>query len=224
MTDARLTDTRLRELYARRLDAARRTGERCPEPDALLAVVRGEGEEDVRLATLDHVMACGECSREFELLRALDRANAESASGVVTPAVAATPIRRPASWRRYAPVALAASVLVLIGVSLLSRDGGRGVTRGDRTAVALISPRTEVEAGAPIVFVWRPVSDALRYELEVLDASGSVAYSASTADTAATVPLSTLTPDVDYRWWVRAATGAGDQRASEMRRLRVRRQ
>ena len=224
MTDARLTDTRLRELYAQGLDASGgRKSEHCPAPDVMLALVRGEGDERERLATLDHVMACSECSREFELLRAIDRASAESASGGVPAATRVTPMPRSGSWRRYAPLALAASIIVAVGVILLDRDVERDVLRGDVTSVALVGPQGEAQAGLPIDFTWRRIADALRYELEVLDATGNVAYSATTADTTAMAPGASLKAG-DYRWWVRASTGTGDQRVSEMRRLRVRSQ
>jgi len=203
----------------------RRAGEWCPTPDAMLALVRGEGDEEERLATLDHVTACDECSSEFELLRAIDRASSESASGIASERADVVPMRRRASWRRYAPFALAASLVVAIGVSVLNRDAGRDardVTRGDLTTVTLIAPPTEVQAGAPLEFVWRSFPDALRYELEVLDAAGNVAYSAITSDTMVTAADATLTPGRYYRWWVRARTGGGDQRVSEIRRLRVR--
>jgi hypothetical protein len=70
VTEARLTDARLRDLYARGLHTPdERRG--CPDADTMLALVRGEGAEEQRLATIDHVMSCEACSREFELLRAL---------------------------------------------------------------------------------------------------------------------------------------------------------
>jgi hypothetical protein len=144
-------------------------------------------------------------------------------TGVVPPATGVTPMRRPASWRRYAPLALAASIIVALGVSLLDRDVGRDVLRGDATSVALVGPQIEVQAGLPVEFTWRHVADALRYELEVLDATGNVVYSATTADSTAMAPGASLIAG-DYRWWVRASTRTGDQRVSEMRRLRVRSQ
>lgn len=222
MTDARLTDSRLRDLYARALDTPdERKG--CPEPEAMLALVRGAGDEGQRLGTLDHVMACAECSREFELLRAIDRATGDDASGVVPPLTRVTPMRPRASWRRYAPLAIAATILVAVGVNLADRDGGRDVMRGEQATVALVGPPDEVRAGVPVEFAWRRNPDALRYDLEVLDATGNVKYAATTADTTATASGVTLPPG-DYRWWVRASTRTGDQRASEMRRLRVLRQ
>ena len=236
MTHARFTDTRLRELYERRLgapDAGRR--QRCASPEDMLALVRREGTEEERLATLDHVMSCGECIGEFELLRSLERAGVESSAAEASPSQSATepradvvPLRPRPSWRRFAPLALAASVVLAVGVGLFRGDGRPGtgdVTRGGESAVTLLAPGIDVAAGggAPFTFVWRPVAGALRYELEVLEASGAVAFSATTADTIAAVPdPRRLTPGIEYRWWVRAVDAAGAQRASEMRRLRVR--
>jgi hypothetical protein len=236
VTHARFTDTRLRELYERRLgasDAGRR--QRCASPEDMLALVRQQGTEEERLGTLDHVMACGDCIREFELLRSLERAGVESSAAEVGASQAATesgadvvPLRPRPSWRRFAPLALAASVVLAVGVALFRGDGQPGmgdVARGGEAAVTLLAPGMEVAAGggAPLTFVWRPVAGTVRYELEVLEASGAAAFSATTADTVAAIPEPRrLTPGVEYRWWVRAVDAAGAQRASEMRRLRVR--
>lgn len=67
-----LETTRLRELYSRRV-AARGDGggNSCVTPEALIAVVRREGPEADRLATLDHVMACAACHRDYEWLTAV---------------------------------------------------------------------------------------------------------------------------------------------------------
>ena len=231
-----MTESRLRELYEQAL-AARGAGarERCVTPEAMLALVRREGSEDERLATLDHVMACAACSRELELLRAIERAGAESgAADAVTPAAEreatadVVPIRpraRP-TWQRFVPLALAASLLLAIGVGVLQRDGGPGVedvVRGDVVGVTLLAPAAEVARGAPVTFAWRPVPDAVRYELELLDATGTVVYSATTGDTTAMMgDARRLEPGGEYRWWVRGVDAGGAQRASAMRHLRVR--
>ncbi len=227
MTDDRRTDARLRELYARTLhEPGKQPSDRCPTPEAMLALVRGEMDEASRLATLDHVMSCAECSREFELLRAIDRASGESAgsnAGDGTSGLSAA--RRRSTLRRYAPLALAASLLIAAGV--LTRNVWRespDVTRGETAAVTLVAPPDEMQTGAPIAFVWRPIPDAFRYEIEVLDAAGNVAYAETTSDTVVTLPAGRLAAGSDYRWMVRATTGAGDQLVSAIRRLRIRRE
>ena len=223
VTNARLEDKQLRELYDRMLDA-RRTGGRvqCTSPERILAVVRRTGSDEDRLTTLDHVMSCGECAREFELVRAIEDVGMES---VAAPRPVPAPPR--ASWRRYTPLALAASLVLAVGVGLLWRGvppGSDGITRGT-SAVTLLAPPTEARSDGGIAFVWRPVAGAVRYELEVVDSAGAVAFSTSTPDTTATLPNAIrLAPDAEYRWWVRASDATGAQRASEMRRLRVRNQ
>lgn len=238
--NARLDDRQLRELYDRMLDA-RSAGARgrCASPEAMLALVRREGPEEERLATLDHVMACGDCAREFELLRAIEDAGVESVAngragvelveGAATPQAGTIPAARPrTSWRRYVPLALAASLVLAVGLGVLWRNrslGEDGVTRGAAT-VTLVAPAADVRNDTSgISFVWRPVAGAVRYELELLDAAGGVAFAATTPDT--TVSFSDprrLVPGAEYRWWVRVVDAAGAQRASEMRVLRVRRE
>ncbi len=98
-----MTDARLQELYQQMLDA-REDADRahCPAPEDLQALVAREGAEAERLATLDHVMACRSCQREFELLRALRRAAPQE--------------------RRWRPVtlALAASIVVAVAAGVVS--------------------------------------------------------------------------------------------------------
>ena len=262
MTNARLEDKELRGLYDRMVEARAAGGRAsCVSPERMLAVVRRAGSEEDRLSTLDHVMSCGECTREFELVRAIEEVGMESVASerAVRRVVAdATPIQEPATEdttteppvrrialeprssagpatvpaspraprRRYATLALAASLILAVGVGVVWRSGvpaNGDVTRGE-SAVTLIAPPTEVRRGGGVIgFVWRPVTGAVRYELEVVDSAGAVAFSATTADTTATLAdTRRLTPGTAYRWWVRAVDAAGAQRASDMRRLRVR--
>ena len=67
-----MKDEALREAYQRVLDARRVGGrEPCVAPEAMLALLRREGTEEHRLEALDHVMRCGACRSEFELLATL---------------------------------------------------------------------------------------------------------------------------------------------------------
>ena len=83
-----LGDARLRDAYAQAV-ALRREQSRsaCASPDALLAVVRREGREDIRLATLDHALACPDCGRELELLRSIERAGGAATHRVAQMAI-----------------------------------------------------------------------------------------------------------------------------------------
>jgi hypothetical protein len=70
-----LSDDKLREVYeqiASRRAAGKRT--HCIPPDDLLALAERRITGSRRLEMLDHVMRCGACREEFELLRAIREA------------------------------------------------------------------------------------------------------------------------------------------------------
>jgi len=206
-----MSEERLRQLYSAAV-AGRSRAEGHPAPEAIAALARREGSEAGRLATLDHVMGCGECRRDFNLLRTVQRAGVESG-------VAPSGARR--SW--FMPVALAASLLLAIGIGRAALQvRSDDTTRGRETgAVTLVRPGTDAAAGEALTFTWRPVPGAQRYELELLDAGGNVVASAATGDTA-TAPqaVRTLAPG-EYRWWVRATTSDARVLRSALRPLRL---
>ena len=210
-----MSDTRLQELYAQALarrSAAATAG--CVTPEQLLALVRREGAESDRLAILDHVMGCPACRREFDLLRAV-----ESAGRRIT----GTPSVR-SIGRRFIPLALAASLLLVVGVGLLMRDRAAGDTvRGGGGQLTLISPYTDVPPGGPITFAWRPLPGVNRYQIEVLDQNGKAIFSDTTRDTTVTWSAARLRPGVTYKWWIRDLT-PGSLLVSPVRPLRVRSQ
>jgi hypothetical protein len=207
-----VTDERLHELYA---TAARRgatgTGGQHPTPEAIAALVRREGTEESRLVTLDHVMSCADCTREFDLLRAVERAGVESgAAGHRATA------RR--SW--LMPAALAASLLLAVGLGRMLTTSGDDTTRGGGdSSVTLVQPGAAAAAGDSLVFAWRPVPGASRYELELLEAGGNVVASAETSDTTATPAAVRALPPGEYRWWVRATTSDARSLRSALRPL-----
>ena len=76
-------------------------------------------------------------------------------------------------------------------------------------------------AGDAPVFAWHPVAEASRYELELLDAGGSVAASAVTTDTTASPGATRGLPPGDYQWWVRATTSDARTLRSALRPLHL---
>jgi hypothetical protein len=219
MDDQDLSDEgRLRQLYTAGVEE-RQVGDRanCVAPEAILALVLGESPDAERLATLDHVMGCPACHRDYEYLSAVEEAGAK------TERIAA---RRAPTWRRVLPLAAAASVVLAIG-SLVVRDrlglGGDDVERGGERAIAVYSPAGEVAAAGPVVFAWKPVPGAFRYVVEVLGPDGTVVFSDSTADTSATLARpGALTPGATYRWSVRTLEEAGEEpTVSPIRRFRA---
>jgi hypothetical protein len=208
-----VSDERLRALYASAVASgtARVAGEH-PAPDTIAALARREGSEEARLATLDHVMACPECRRDFDLLRAVERAGVES--GAAGSFVA----RR--SW--LMPAALAASVLLAVGIGrTVLGPSAEETTRGEVDAIVLMQPDREAVAGDSLTFTWHAVPGATRYELELLDAGGAVAATAATSDTSAAPPAARALPPGDYGWWVRTTTSDARAVRSAVRPLRL---
>ena len=215
MGNQSVTDEALREAYQRALDARRVSGrEPCVAPEAMLSLLRREGSEEGRLETLDHVMGCGACRSEFELLRSIEVAGAEAADRP-RPAILLIP-------RRFAvPLALAASLILVLTVGQSLRSPS-DVERGSTDGVTLLGPPPEIPPGTSPTFAWKPVRGAQTYELEMLDEKGAVVFGAKTSETSVTMsdPL-LIAPGKSYRWWVRAMTASGDQRGSAVRSLRV---
>ena len=209
-----MSPTRLQDLYSQALARRRAAAGPCVSPEDLLALVRQEGPEDRRLQVLDHVMDCRECHREFELLRALEVAGRGGQPRVVR-----------SISRRLVPLALAASLLLAVGIGLAVRSRGapEDTPRGGTHQLDLLTPPAEVAPGQPITFSWRPVPGARRYQLEVLDANGTAMFSEFTPDTALTWSADRLRPGASYRWWVRDVT-PGAELNSALRPLRVRTQ
>jgi hypothetical protein len=205
---------RLQSLYSRRIAAGSAGDGTHATPEAILAVVQREGPEEARLATLEHVMACAACHREYQWLTAVDEAGieAEGSAGA----------RSARPWwggqRLALAASLAAAAVVLSGVLRKGAERERGGA-GD---IGLVAPAARVSSGAPITFAWHAVPRASRYVLEVQRADGSVAYADTTADTTATLTdPSPLKPDSAYRWWVREVTDGSEPRSSAFRKLRL---
>jgi hypothetical protein len=208
--------TRLRQLYAQRAAAPGSERAGCVSPDAILALVLREGSEEDRLATLDHVMSCDACYRDYQWLSAADEA------GLETERTAATPERR-TIWRRT-PLALAASLAALVGAGVILSNAlrpGPEPERGAGTDLTLIAPRAGASAAAPIAFTWRSLPGASRYVLEIQRTDGSVVLADTTADTVLVLHEIGQLPSSTYRWWVREVTDGSEPRSSDLRNLRV---
>jgi hypothetical protein len=205
-----VNDEQLRRIYAGAMTRGRDRQAECPEPAAILSLIRREGTEEARLATLDHVMSCAECRAEFDLLRSIELAGAETgATG--------------RSGRRWlAPAALAASVLlaVLVGRYALPGTPGTEVVRsGSADRVTPLAPPTEAATGTPLLFAWRPLEGAGRYRVEVMNKDGEVVLEAETADTAIVLQSAADLEPGEYQWWVGAAAPGAVR--SELRPLRL---
>ncbi len=209
------SDQEIKQAYKRILEKHREDDRaECVTPEAILSLVEGEDEEEARLRTLDHVMACPACQEDFELLRTLAR-NRPMEKVSRRPAIQFTPQR----------LALAASLILALGIGSIwwgSQAAGPGpVMRGDGGELELISPARGEVLEAGLTFVWHSVPGAFRYDFELLDSGGDVVFQESTPDTALVVEG--FAPDegsAELSWWVTARTGEGSQVSSPMRSLR----
>ena len=213
-----MNDDALRAAYTRAM-AKPRSADRagCPTPDALIAVVQRTGPEATRLATLDHTMRCAACQEEFELLRAIDAAG-QRESGTV---------RRPLRWQRPLTLALAASLVLAIGLGPGRNwlaDRQPDTVRGDASTVTVMRPDAGATvSGDTVALAWRPVAGGGRYTVEVLGSDGAVRLAETTTDTTLMLRGLTALAPGDYRWWVRAELPGGEQR-SDARAITVRRE
>jgi hypothetical protein len=206
-----MTDRKLRESYEHFLGGRRRASrDGCPSLEAIDGLAAREGPEGQRLATMDHVMACGACRGEFEQLRALRAAE-----------------DRPAHVRRQLWKA-AASVAVLLGAGLLWRTRQQPAPeeyRGGAEAVVVVGPIGATPVQAPLAFVWHAVPGVAAWRFELLEADGgAVLLSATSADTVLALPDSVLLePGRAYAWWVQAVDSGGAQPRSAAVRFILRR-
>ena len=179
-------------------------------PSAHLSVERMAAYLDERMAPADRVEAvahladCAECRRELREAREVI-------------------VRAPATRRRgLLPVAIAlAAALAFIVVLRVPRlnDEGTSAQRGALRAVdpaavpgiAVVGPvNGDSAAVRGLTFVWRPEPGDPQYHLTLQDASGSVLWRLTTADTLAVLPASvTLVSGAEYFWRVDALRADG---------------
>ncbi len=201
----------LGQLYRRRVDAGSVPATGCVSPEAMLALLEREGPESERLATLEHVMSCPACHREYEWLSAVGRAANEAGGGPPHQAL----------WRR-APLALAASLVAAVAAGLLVRNqmgaGGEPI-RGETGDIVLAAPAAGLSPTAAPMFTWHPIGEASGYVLEIQGADRGVIRSDTTADT--TLSLPSALPAGEYRWWVREVTDGAEPRSSAFRTLKI---
>jgi hypothetical protein len=206
-----MTDEGLRRAYQAGTSADPMGRRGCPDAEAISALVEREGKEDHRLALLDHVMTCSACRRDFELLRAVH---------VASPG---------AGRRRFQPLALAASVALLVGLGGLGmwsmfRTDQPDLQRNTGAEVEVVAPASGAVVKTPVLLAWRPVSGAFLYTVELLTDDDRLIHSWATADTNVIFPDSGG-PTVQagsYAWWVRARLTDGAERRSPVVRFVVR--
>src|SRR3954451_2437799 len=192
-------DEALRAAYEPALrESAMRHGPDCPTENELLSAVRGDGDETERLRVLDHALKCPACRRELALLHAVSSVAPRAARRVI----------RDLSWQRWMPAALAASLMLAVGLAGVVRRRTHGAEDITRAAAAagpvLVAPPNGAAVGIGVArFVWRPIAGVIQYTLEVDATDGTVLVSSLTRDTtfSATIPATAVG---ENRWLIRA--------------------
>ena len=192
-----LQDERLRNAYKLSLQDRAKSGVMHVAPEALLALAERSGNEAVRLETLDHVMSCDVCRRDFDLVRA---------------SVVAAGAPKQRSWFRSPSVgliALAATLLVVAGVRLFtsSADSEAGPRLRGGAGVATYAVRWLPTVGAGLA--WKPTAGAENYRIEVVDEGGSAVVDTNVRDTVFVVADSLLRNRRGVTWSVTATLGDG---------------
>ena len=187
--------------------------------ERMAAFLDGRLDALAREAVVAHFASCAECRRELVELRGVLRATRSP--------------RRTLTW-----LSAAAGVAAVLAIAVLPRAGRRpgrapeSVTDGTRAAapvaapaVSVVSPAAEgvVSAGAARL-VWRAAGADAMYDVTIQDAEGSVAWSATVADTTVAVPATAaLVAGRSYFWSVDARLADGQAVRSEIRSFSVRR-
>jgi hypothetical protein len=176
----------------------------CPAPEALLALARGAVADTERWALADHLSRCAACRREFALLQ-LAGAN-ESDAHVTTgdETRVAAPARRHALWwRAPAPLAIAATLLVTVGLGVSLRERWQtpaatsdDVLRGGPASAATADDASALRTlGPDDPLTWPAVPDAVAYDVELLDATGRLVAECRAQDTTCVPSPPADTPD-----------------------------
>ena len=195
-------DERLRLAYGAALEARDEGTRSHPTPEALVAVAERSGTEAVRLEVLDHVMSCGTCRHELDLIRA---------------SLAAAGMPRQRTWFRSPSIglmAIAAMLLIVAGVKLFFASGDleSGPRLRGGSAVATYPTRWLSSGGATLA--WRPAVDAASYRLEVTDETGTAVVDSTMRDTSFVLSDSQARGRRALSWTVTATLGDGSSLSS----------
>lgn len=214
----------LREAFAR-ASASEAVTLPLPEENDIELLAMGEGDDDVRLSTIDqllitaegnvvlaHVVAArgatvGSEGQIQSLTGAFPtRVSTAAPSPAPTPGVLEMPARRAnpkrASW--LVPFLLAASVLLVTvaGWRASTQEGVGDEIRASSADLQLraVAPST---VSAPISLRWTPLRGDTRYSIEILDADDAPVFQRETGEPETIVSAGSLQVGT-YRWYVRA--------------------
>ena len=202
-----MNDTQLRHAYEQLMQ--RRSHQDAP-PAVSLEVIQELAQvrrvPDDRLELLDTILAHPVTRDEFYFLRGLAQSRP-----------AARPVSRVAVW------AIAAALLLAVGISTVQRFPGRAQPepmRGGVATIELAAPLPGASLSRSTRFAWHPMAGAARYTIDLVGPGGDVIWSAVTPETTAVVPPNVpLGSSARHVWMVRAAMSDGTTLRSTARPL-----
>jgi hypothetical protein len=190
------------------------TSQQHPDADELSAYVDGSLGEADRERVEAHLASCDDCRKDVvEVVRLFQF----------------QPRRR--VWYVAAGLAAAALAGLLLFAPASNESGPAGpVLRGPTmdvpagtSAVQIVQPGEGATLAADDVrFTWRAAAPGASYRVTVTDQNGDVVWSASTADTAASLPPdSVLSREQAYFWYVDALMPDGTSTSSGVHEFRT---
>lgn len=191
-----------------------------------------------------HLVQCPLCrTRLIELHDEVQEAGViESAPSLLKHRVAQLPARKSISprlldrFRPYVPLALAATILIAVGLSIYVFRISQSVpgtppvsdfrqSQGATVDLQLTNPPNGAEVGAgKVEFRWADAGPGARYELTLTDEKGDILYQEKPAANILVLDTSTLklAPGKIYYWSVSAKLPDGTTRESEVARFNLR--
>lgn len=214
--------------FVRSQSPASRQG--CLSPEELLLLLRGGGAKKAKRRFVDHLSACGECTKEFGFL--LEAARAETAlladlestdSGRF--AVTRRPFFLRLSWG-LAPLLVAVFAVGLLLWRNFVAPSHETYRATPSSGIVLVSPRRAEFTASSLVFRWKPVVGAEYYTVEVFDETLKPFWQSDSLSQISAIPPASLTgklePRRTYFWMVTAHFPERDTRASSLQEFSLR--
>jgi hypothetical protein len=205
VNERRAEHERLSRAFAARKQA--HVPNECPDPEQLFEAASGNLAHDRRMALLDHVSRCAECTEAWRLAMELG----------ARPVEVAAQSRRPA-WRS----ALAASVILAAGFATYLALPVRQGTPEYRDAVEPLAPRSVVTGSLPreqFVLRWTPGPQGSTYSVRLSTADLAMLFEQQNIATPElSVPAAALAPVKSgdtLLWQVELRLPGGQQITSE---------
>ena len=214
----------------------------CPDMGAWRSFLTGAIPPPDRAAAESHLARCRLCRERLIALydEAEEARFAEAAPPAVMRRVTQTPPARPThlidSLRRYVPLALAATIVIAVGLTIFTyrnmqspsetpRTGGLRQSNSATNELSLASPLSGAELSAgKVEFRWADAGAGARYEFTLTDEKGDIIVQEKLTENSLAIDTAKLrlSPQHNYYWFVSARLSNGTTRESSIARFTLR--